>query len=797
MYPNTIQAIAQEVLRLLSKQKNLLNEMLGNDQLLKHEGDSQERSLDRSLAKLWSRTLEDEATKVDSLEMTLAVVGTMKAGKSTTINAIVGREVLPNRNRPMTTLPTVIRHKQGQEIPQLFFPKPEPFNLALQTIRETLLKLQSEEVDVLSISATEDGKQLIEEIRSGKLNRLETTYSGVEGIYSFLKSLNDISRLCDAKNLDIQSPLVEYTSLSEFPVIEVEFYHLKGKEQQVKGSLALIDTPGPNEAGQVHLRGILQEQLQKASAVLAILDYTQLNSEADAEVRREIEYISRFSKDRLYVLVNKFDQKDRNSMGENDVKRYVGQELFEGELAAERIYPVSSQYGYLANYALNELEAKGGLPAPENAEWVEDFGQRALGVDWEEDIRDIDFVRRGAQKLWKKSSFSELLDQVISESYSKAALVSLTSAVDKMSHYGNEIIHYLKMRSGSVHMDINELKQFIIALERDIDQISLASRSANKMSSEALGKLTSMTKGIFEEGAKVIRLLIENLFTHGKRLEEEQAKLEGAEKTSRRRPFFQSFFTSENSFVTINQHGPNKFSTKREADAFLDKINDVLQNDIGVISGKIQIQVNGFVESLEYDLQQEINKGVEPILEHASRTLNNAFDMKISFKVHNVKAIKVDFDQISKDAVEEKSVEKIKTKYERKWYTLWLKEHAVEYTVQEEEYHVDTRQIGKKVIQDLEKVQQKLRKELDKYVSEELAQNLTEYFSELTVYLDKFRGNLLDGLTDKQESEEMLGKLLTAMEQFLSIAVLHREDLEPVEEALILLQLSPREAVGV
>lgn len=44
----------------------------------------------------------------------LAVVGTMKAGKSTTINAIVGQEILPNRNRPMTSVPTLIRHVPGK-----------------------------------------------------------------------------------------------------------------------------------------------------------------------------------------------------------------------------------------------------------------------------------------------------------------------------------------------------------------------------------------------------------------------------------------------------------------------------------------------------------------------------------------------------------------------------------------------------------------------------------------------------------------------------------------------------------
>lgn len=38
--------------------------------------------------------LNNELRKISRLEMVLAIVGTMKAGKSTTINAIVGTEVL-------------------------------------------------------------------------------------------------------------------------------------------------------------------------------------------------------------------------------------------------------------------------------------------------------------------------------------------------------------------------------------------------------------------------------------------------------------------------------------------------------------------------------------------------------------------------------------------------------------------------------------------------------------------------------------------------------------------------------
>src|SRR5919199_4832026 len=48
------------------------------------------------------------ARNVEDLELRMAIVAPMKAGKSTIINAIVGQEILPNRNAAMTTLPTEI-----------------------------------------------------------------------------------------------------------------------------------------------------------------------------------------------------------------------------------------------------------------------------------------------------------------------------------------------------------------------------------------------------------------------------------------------------------------------------------------------------------------------------------------------------------------------------------------------------------------------------------------------------------------------------------------------------------------
>ncbi len=121
------------------------------------------------------------------------------------------------------------------------------------------------------------------------------------------------------------------------------------------GTLTLLDTPGPNEAGQPQMEVMMRDQLQKASAVLAVMDYTQLNSKADEEVRKELNAIADVSAGRLFVLVNKFDEKDRNGDGADAVRQKVPAMLNSDVLPASRVYPGSSRQAYLANRALHEL----------------------------------------------------------------------------------------------------------------------------------------------------------------------------------------------------------------------------------------------------------------------------------------------------------------------------------------------------------------------------------------------------------------------------------------------------------
>ena len=64
----------------------------------------------------------------------VAVIGPMKAGKSTTVNTMVGISLAPKRVEAMTQIATSIEHKRGQHIPELHF-KPAPFKAAIGCIR--------------------------------------------------------------------------------------------------------------------------------------------------------------------------------------------------------------------------------------------------------------------------------------------------------------------------------------------------------------------------------------------------------------------------------------------------------------------------------------------------------------------------------------------------------------------------------------------------------------------------------------------------------------------------------------
>src|SRR5690606_24634679 len=156
--------------------------------------------------------LNNELRKITRLEMVLAIVGTMKAGKSTTINAIVGTEVLPNRNRPMTALPTLIRHTPGQVEPILNFPHVGPIETLMAELQKKL-RAYRREILATQLEIDKDMDSLLLRIING--TKFEKQYLGAQPIFHCLKSLNDLVRL--SKVLDVAFPFSAYTAIEHIP----------------------------------------------------------------------------------------------------------------------------------------------------------------------------------------------------------------------------------------------------------------------------------------------------------------------------------------------------------------------------------------------------------------------------------------------------------------------------------------------------------------------------------------------------------------------------------------------------
>ncbi|MGU3415562.1 clamp-binding protein CrfC [Enterobacteriaceae bacterium C34A] len=477
MYTQTIFELSQEAERLLQLALRHLDTVSGLpgytlsdvQALAEAPGGALNRHPGNHLLSAQQGTLNNELRKITRLEMVLAIVGTMKAGKSTTINAIVGTEVLPNRNRPMTAIPTLIRHTPGQKEPVLNFIHVEPIERLMHELQDKLRDVDRAKL-ALRLEMDKDMNALLERIIGGVA--FEKHYLGAQPIFQCLKSLNDLVRLSQATDVDF--PFADYAAIEHIPVIEVEFVHLAGLGENA-GQLTLLDTPGPNESGQPHLQKMLNEQLARASAVLAVMDYTQLKSISDQEVRQAIAAVSKSVP--LYALVNKFDQKDRNSDDEEQVRAMISGTLMKDFIRPGQIFPVSSMWGYLANRARHELNSQGKLPDHQEQRWVQDFAEAALGRRWRTaDLDDVTHIRHAADLLWEDSLFEKPINRLLHAAHANASLFALRSASHKLLNYAQNARDFLEFRLQGLTVAAGQLQENIARLEEDMAQFEVRQR---------------------------------------------------------------------------------------------------------------------------------------------------------------------------------------------------------------------------------------------------------------------------------------------------------------------------------
>lgn len=699
--------------------------------------------------------LKNELIKTDGRETVLAVVGTMKAGKSTTINAIVGREILPNHNRPMTSVPTLIRHVPGKTEPVLHLEHIQSINDLLTNLREKINTPEGQKIE-RKLQQNGNTDELLGILR--KDTWLKNEYSGEKEIVIGLASLNNLVRL--SREMGVAFPFYEYAEVQRLPVIEVEFSHLVGMDESY-GTLTLLDTPGPNEAGQHHMKEMMRDQLQKASAVLAVMDYTQMNSEADKDVCKELNAIADVSAGRLFVLVNKFDQKNCNDDDVDSVRQKVPAMLGD-VLPSTCVYPGSSRQAYLANRALHELRKNGAIPADET--WVNDFVREAFGCTEKELIcKDSKLATQGAARVWESSLIAPLITEVIQNTYSKAAVTALESAVAKLINNATEINESLSIRKNSLNKSIDDLQEQINSLQTDINAIVECQEKVNS-------DIRTIIKGINEETDEIIKNTKESL---------------------------DRIFEEANHDFDMN-NPVIEFNNSEKAQEWIKELGNLVDGLFNKTGEQLLPELESIVKEFEKCLNDTASNAINEIAARVNNRLgNDGFTINIKFPLVSELRTRLldniglaDFSYL----LEKKDIRERKWRRVPGWWGRLCRLFNTEdwgwelYTVGVSHNSIDISAFQKEVQDRADGYIKKLHDEIEQNLTQPIQQTVDDFFMEFKGKIEQLNSDFHQTLNDHERSYQEKEKLKQYMQLSYEIALELISDSKELEEELELMQ---------
>ncbi|EEU4450600.1 TPA: dGTPase [Escherichia coli] len=774
MHEKNIALLCDEADRLLQLNINLLRQMVDEPDVLSDSKNENGLLFDKRKALKRIEELEGEQIKTARREMVLAVVGTMKAGKSTTINAIVGKEILPNRNRPMTSVPTLIRHVPGKTEPLLHLEHIQPVCNLLITLKEKIATSEGQQV-AQTLQQTGDTRELLDILADDSW--LKNEYHGEEEIFTGLESLNDLVRLAAAMGSEF--PFDEYAEVQKLPVIDVEFSHLVGMDE-CQGTLTLLDTPGPNEAGQPQMEVMMRDQLQKASAVLAVMDYTQLNSKADEEVRKELNAIADVSAGRLFVLVNKFDEKDRNGDGADAVRQKVPAMLNSDVLPASRVYPGSSRQAYLANRALHELRKNGALPVDEA--WVNDFVREAFGPMVEEDDwKDSTKVNKKAEKLWNISLIDQLITEVIQSSHSRAAALAVDSAAAKLMQNAENVSEYLSLRHQGLQQSIQSLQAHITSLLTDIQEIEECQNQVTGDVRMAMEDINTKTGELLTKVCASLEEELNDYFRSGKRKEQQMLEEENSAQPRERNAFafFHDIFGTGNQHDRIRDFDPDspeiKFSDRRAALELMTQIESTVTSLHREAEAQFRPELEKIVRGIETGFRGTALYATENIAGRInSRLEDEGFTVKISFpavsQLQTRLAVKTNLSALMEERTETVTRRR---RQDGVWGTLcrWANTSDwgwKEYSVDVSCSVINMNKVRKEVMLLTRAYFGELQASIEQNINQPVRQEIDDFFCTFREKVEQLRNTLIQSSEDHkrdQQAQEHLTERLQALNE--------------------------------
>ena len=327
---------------------------------------------------IWTKRLKES-------EFPVAFFGSFSAGKSTIINAILGKEVLPEATQSVTAFPTIIRKRKGDTDSAFVYYiddeiKDQLWNqLCVEIGEKTGNK-------TISRKPQESYEKHIERVKSEVSKHEQSTKGKIDK-----KPLETLTQLFQGWNNEKYAVLKESISLSSLKdyieghpdALFVDRIEVYLSEIDIPSDIVLVDLPGLAVANQRHVEFTKEYIQEKAKAFVVCMKPKHLLE------GQEIEFLEETNRDnptilkRSFWVINQWDTLNDQQRQEESLNfdRKVQQYGF--SISHERFFKFSA-----LNYLLLICIASETLYTPENEKLKSHLGNLAKIVGTE-DVNSI------------------------------------------------------------------------------------------------------------------------------------------------------------------------------------------------------------------------------------------------------------------------------------------------------------------------------------------------------------------------------------------------------------------------
>lgn len=253
-----------------------------------------------ALEKKWieQETYDGIMQKLNNDTLTIGVIGQMKCGKSTFLNAFVfEKDILPAATTPMTAALSVITYGEKEEIKAEFYSSEEWEELKMQAERN----LEDVKDDAFESSKIKAARELLDKSRK----------------------IENINVLLGKTKTDSLNNLVEYVGADGQYVAITKSVTIHYPKEWLKG-VEIVDTPGFNDP--VVSREVrTQEFLKKADVVLLLLYAGRAFDATDRDI--VFEKVRSVGVGKILIGVNKYDLCYEKGETEEEIVGNVSSEI--------------------------------------------------------------------------------------------------------------------------------------------------------------------------------------------------------------------------------------------------------------------------------------------------------------------------------------------------------------------------------------------------------------------------------------------------------------------------------------